>query len=47
MSTEEQLIVRLRRMKLPEPPPGVKERSLQQYREWLSSEGGKNRWRDR
>lgn len=34
-------------MDLPKPPPGVRERSLQRYREWLDSQqGGRNRYRD-
>ena len=43
-STEEQIIDRLRRMELPEPPPGAKERGLQRYREWLSDQG-RQPWR--
>ena len=46
MSTEEQLVDRLRRMKLPEPPAGVRERSLERYKEWLNSQQGRNRYRD-
>jgi hypothetical protein len=46
MSAEEQLIQRLRTMRLPEPPPGVKERSLQAYRDWLNSQKNRNPWRD-
>jgi hypothetical protein len=33
-------------MKLPEPPPGVRERSLERYKEWLNSQQGRNRYRD-
>lgn len=46
MSTEDQLVDRLRRMRLPEPPPGVRERSLVRYKEWLNSQQGRNRYRD-
>jgi hypothetical protein len=46
MSSEEQLIERLKRMKFPEPPAGVKERSLRRYQDWLRSGANKNRWRD-
>jgi hypothetical protein len=46
MSTEDQLVDRLRRMKLPEPPAGVRERSLERYKEWLNSQQGRNRYRD-
>jgi hypothetical protein len=47
MSTEERLVNRLQRMELPKPPPGVRERSLERYKEWLDSQqGGRNRFRD-
>lgn len=46
MSTEDRLVERLRRMELPKPPPGVRERSLERYREWLNTQQGRNRWRD-
>lgn len=45
MSTEERLVQRLQRMHLPEPPPGVRERSLERYKEWLNTQQGRNRWR--
>lgn len=38
-SVEEQIIERLKRMKLPEPPPGAKERALARYHEWLREQG--------
>jgi hypothetical protein len=47
MSTEERLVNRLQRMELPKPPPGVRERSLERYKEWLDAQqGGRNRFRD-
>lgn len=33
-------------MSLPEPPPGVKERSLRRYKDWLDSQQSRNRWRE-
>lgn len=45
-STEEQLTDRLRRLRLPEPPPEVRERSLRRYEKWLNSQQSSNRWRD-
>ncbi|MGH2955730.1 MAG: hypothetical protein ACRDL6_01885 [Solirubrobacterales bacterium] len=45
-STEDRLAERLRRMELPKPPPGVRERSLERYKEWLNTQQGRNRWRD-
>ena len=45
-SVEEQLIERLRRMKLPEPPPGAKERALERYNEWLREQQGRQKYRD-
>jgi hypothetical protein len=46
MSTEERLVKRLERMELPKPPPGVRERSLERYKDWLNSKQGRNRFRD-
>jgi hypothetical protein len=46
MSTEERLVQRLQRMELPKPPPGVRERSLSRYKDWLNGQQGRNRWRD-
>lgn len=45
-STEERLVQRLQRMELPKPPPGVRERSLERYKDWLNSQQSRNRWRD-
>lgn len=44
-SVEEQIIERLKRMKLPEPPPGAKERALERYHEWLRQQG-RQQYRD-
>jgi len=46
MSTEERLVQRLQRMELPKPPPGVRERSLERYKDWLDNQGGRNQHRD-
>ena len=46
MSTEERLIQRLQKMELPKPPAGVRERSLERYKDWLNSQPSRNRWRD-
>lgn len=45
-SVEEQIIERLKRMKLPEPPPGAKERAMQRYQEWLRDQQGRQKYRD-
>jgi hypothetical protein len=45
-SVEEQIIERLKRMKLPEPPPGAKERALERYNEWLREQQGRQKYRD-
>ena len=47
MSVEDQIVDRLKRMKLPEPPPGAKERALARYHEMLRDQGGIGRqnWR--
>ena len=44
-STDELLAARLRRMRLPEPPPAVRERNRASYSEWLNSQPSRNRWR--
>lgn len=45
MSAEQQIIERLQRMKLPEPPPGAKERAMKRYHEWLRQQG-RQKFRD-
>lgn len=47
-SSEEQIIERLRRMELPKPPPGAKERAMRRYQEWLREQDqqGRQPWRD-
>jgi hypothetical protein len=45
-STDELLAERLRQVRLPEPPPALRERHLRTYGDWLNSRGGRNRWRD-
>jgi hypothetical protein len=44
MSVEDQIVDRLKRMKLPEPPPGAKERALARYHDMLREQGRQN-WR--
>ncbi len=44
-AVEEQLIQRLRSMRLPEPPPALRERDRQSYQAWLNAQAGRNRWR--
>lgn len=45
-STDELLAARLRNIRLPEPPPAMRERNRRTYSEWLDSQrGGRNRWR--
>lgn len=36
---------RLRDLRLPEPPPGFRERTRRTYTDWLESNSGRNNWR--
>jgi hypothetical protein len=45
-STDELLEARLRQLRLPEPPPALRERNRRSYSEWLNSQANRNRWRD-
>ena len=45
-SGDELLAQRLRELRVPEPPPAVRERNRARYQEWLSSQANRNRWRD-
>jgi hypothetical protein len=44
-ATDEFLAERLRGLRLPEPPPALRERNKRSYSEWLDSNPGRNRWR--
>jgi hypothetical protein len=46
-SDDELLAQRLRELRLPDPPPGLRERGRQTYGEWLQGRGSRNPWRDR
>jgi hypothetical protein len=45
-AVDEQLTQRLRQLRLPEPPPTLRERDRRSYDAWLRSDAGRNRWRD-
>jgi hypothetical protein len=45
-AVDEQLAQRLRQMRLPEPPPALRERDRKSYDDWLNSDASRNRWRD-
>jgi hypothetical protein len=45
-STDELLAERLRQVRLPEPPPGLRQRSRRTYDDWLNADANRNRWRD-
>lgn len=42
LSVDEQLVERLKRLKLPEPPAGARERALARYREWAERQPDKS-----
>ena len=44
---DELLAQRLRELRLPEPPPGFRERNREVYGQWLQGRGARNPWRGR
>lgn len=45
-AVDDELVQRLRQLRLPEPPPALRERDRKSYDDWLNSDASRNRWRD-
>jgi hypothetical protein len=45
-TADDAIAERLRRLRLPDPPPALRERTRSSYGEWLQSRASHNRWRD-
>jgi hypothetical protein len=45
-SSDELLAQRLRDLRLPEPPPALRERNQRTYSDWLNAQTGRRRWGD-
>jgi hypothetical protein len=42
---DEQIAERLRQLRLPDPPPALRERTRSSYGQWVESRSAKNPWR--